>query len=131
MDARPLLTAIAAHTAMAVLGAILAGKSWRPLAFTFGLATVEMGFAFIFGSRTLTCPRLATSLQAFPFQKSGVPQSYGLTVAQCERAARVISPNGRIYQEAQAVNAALDAILATQPHKHPPTTSVNQEVSSV
>jgi TRAP-type C4-dicarboxylate transport system permease small subunit len=30
MDARPLLIAIAAHTAMAVLGAILAGGSWRP-----------------------------------------------------------------------------------------------------
>ena len=50
MDARPLLIAIAVCAAMAVLGAILAGKSWRPLAFTFGLATVEMGCAFIIGS---------------------------------------------------------------------------------
>jgi len=30
MDARPLLIAIAVCTAMAVLGAILAGGSWRP-----------------------------------------------------------------------------------------------------
>ena len=50
MDASPLLTAIAVCAAMAVLGAILAGESWRPLAFTFGLATVEMGCAFIIGS---------------------------------------------------------------------------------
>jgi predicted DCC family thiol-disulfide oxidoreductase YuxK len=50
-------------------------------------------------------------LQSFPFQRSGVPQSYGLTVAQCERAAWIISPTGRIYREAQAVNAALDAIV--------------------
>jgi len=30
MDARPLLIAIAAHTAMAVLGTILEDGSWRP-----------------------------------------------------------------------------------------------------
>ena len=30
MDARPLLIAIAAHTAMAALGARLSGGSWRP-----------------------------------------------------------------------------------------------------
>src|SRR5215831_3055625 len=50
-------------------------------------------------------------LQSFPFQKSGVPQSYGLTIAQCERSAQVISHSGQIYREAQAVNAALDAVV--------------------
>jgi predicted DCC family thiol-disulfide oxidoreductase YuxK len=50
-------------------------------------------------------------LQCLPFQASGVPQVYGLTVAQCEQAAWAISPDGRIYREAQAVSASLDAIV--------------------
>ena len=49
--------------------------------------------------------------QYLPFQAPDVPQSYGLTVAQCEQAAWAISPNGHIYRGAQAVCATLDAII--------------------
>lgn len=50
-------------------------------------------------------------LQCLPFQIPGIPQSYGLTIAQCEQAAWVIAPNGDFYPGAQAVSIALDAAL--------------------
>jgi len=50
-------------------------------------------------------------LQCLPFQAPDVPQSYGLTVAQCEQTAWAISADGHVYQGAQAVSAALDAIV--------------------
>ena len=50
-------------------------------------------------------------LHCLPFQAPGVPQSYGLVVAQCEQAVWAISSNGRRYQGAQAMSAALDAIV--------------------
>jgi predicted DCC family thiol-disulfide oxidoreductase YuxK len=50
-------------------------------------------------------------LQCLPFQAPGVPQSYGLTVAQCEQAVWAISPGGYSYRGAQAVNAVLDSIV--------------------
>jgi predicted DCC family thiol-disulfide oxidoreductase YuxK len=50
-------------------------------------------------------------LHCLPFQAPDVPQSYGLTVAQCEQAVWAISPDGRLYRGAQAVCATLDAIV--------------------
>jgi predicted DCC family thiol-disulfide oxidoreductase YuxK len=50
-------------------------------------------------------------LQCLPFQAPDVRQSYGLTVAQCEQTAWAISANGHVYRGAQAVSAALDAIV--------------------
>jgi predicted DCC family thiol-disulfide oxidoreductase YuxK len=50
-------------------------------------------------------------LECLPFQAPGVPQAYGLTVAQCERILWAIAPGGGSYQGAQAVSAALDAIV--------------------
>jgi predicted DCC family thiol-disulfide oxidoreductase YuxK len=50
-------------------------------------------------------------LQCLPFQAPHVPLSYGLTVTQCEQAAWAISPNGHLYPGAQAVCAALDAVV--------------------
>ncbi len=50
-------------------------------------------------------------LQCLPFQAPDVPQSYRLTIAQCEQAAWAISPNGYLYRGAQAVCATLDAIV--------------------
>jgi predicted DCC family thiol-disulfide oxidoreductase YuxK len=50
-------------------------------------------------------------LDCLPFQTAGVPQSYGLTVAQCEQAAWTITADGHVYRGAQAASAALDAIV--------------------
>ena len=50
-------------------------------------------------------------LHCFPFQAPGLPQAYGLTVAPCERVVWAISPDGRSYQGAQAVSAALDVMV--------------------
>ncbi len=50
-------------------------------------------------------------LSCLPFQAPGVPQSYGLTVTQCEQVVWAISSDGRRYQGAQAMSAALDAIF--------------------
>jgi predicted DCC family thiol-disulfide oxidoreductase YuxK len=50
-----------------------------------------------------------------PFQKPGVPEAHGLTVAQCEGAAWAVTttPHHRRYRGAGAVNAALSAVLGT------------------
>ena len=50
-------------------------------------------------------------LHCRPFQAPDVPQSYGLTVAQCEQTVWVISADEHAYCGAQAVSAALDAIV--------------------
>lgn len=50
-------------------------------------------------------------LLCLPFQAPGVPQSYGLTIAQCEQAVWVITSRGQKYQGAQAISAALDSII--------------------
>jgi predicted DCC family thiol-disulfide oxidoreductase YuxK len=50
-------------------------------------------------------------LDCLPFQAPGVPESHGLTVAQCEQTAWTITADGQVYPGAQAANAALDAIV--------------------
>jgi predicted DCC family thiol-disulfide oxidoreductase YuxK len=50
-------------------------------------------------------------LHCLPFQKPGVPQAYGLSVAQCERIVWAISPDGGRFPASRAVSAALDAIV--------------------
>ena len=50
-------------------------------------------------------------LHCLPFQAPGVPQAYGLTVAQCERVVWAISPDGSGSTGAQAVSAVLDAMV--------------------
>lgn len=50
-------------------------------------------------------------LHCLPFQAPAVPQSYGLTTAQCEQTVWAISADGHVYQGAQAVSAVLDAIV--------------------
>ncbi len=42
-----------------------------------------------------------------PFQKPGVPEAHGLTLAECEAAAWAVTPDGRRYRGAAAINAAL------------------------
>lgn len=42
-----------------------------------------------------------------PFQKPGVPEAHGLTLAECEAAAWAVAPDGRRYRGAAAINAAL------------------------
>ena len=50
-------------------------------------------------------------LHCLPLQAPAVPQAYGLTVAQCEQTLWAISADGHGYQGAQAVSAALDALV--------------------
>lgn len=50
-------------------------------------------------------------LQCLPFQTPGVPQRYGLTIAQCEQAAWAILSSGQCHCGAQAVNLALDTSI--------------------
>ncbi|GAA5527702.1 DUF393 domain-containing protein [Herpetosiphon gulosus] len=42
-----------------------------------------------------------------PFQKPGVPESVGLSYAQCEQAAWMQTSEGKLWRGAGAVNAAL------------------------
>ncbi len=44
---------------------------------------------------------------AVPYQKPGVPASVGLTLEECKSAAWAVSPDGRRYRGAGAVNASL------------------------
>lgn len=46
-------------------------------------------------------------MTAEPYQKPGVPASAGLTVEQCETAAWAVSPDGKRYRGAGAINASL------------------------
>jgi predicted DCC family thiol-disulfide oxidoreductase YuxK len=48
-------------------------------------------------------------LHGLPFQAPGVPQAYGLTVAQGERVVWAISPDSSGSPRAQAASAVLDA----------------------
>ena len=48
-----------------------------------------------------------------PFQKPGAPEAHGLTVAQCERAAWAITPDGRRHRAAAAINLAGAVALGT------------------
>ena len=49
-----------------------------------------------------------------PFQQPGAPERVGLTFAECESAAWAISPDGRRYRGAEAINATLAVILRTR-----------------
>jgi predicted DCC family thiol-disulfide oxidoreductase YuxK len=42
-----------------------------------------------------------------PFQQPGAPEAHGLTVAECERAAWSIAPDGTKYRGAGAVDMAV------------------------
>jgi hypothetical protein len=48
-----------------------------------------------------------------PFQKSGVPEEHGLTIAQCEAAAWTVAaaPNTTRHRGAGAINATVSAAL--------------------
>lgn len=50
-------------------------------------------------------------IRAVPFQRPGVPEAAGLTIAQCEEAVWAIAADGRGYRGAGGASAALDAIL--------------------
>ncbi len=46
-------------------------------------------------------------MTAEPYQKPGVPASAGLTIEQCEAAVWAVSPGGKRYRGAGAINASL------------------------
>ena len=48
-----------------------------------------------------------------PFQKPGLPEAHGLTVADCEAAAWAVTPDGRRYPAAAAVNLTVAVALGT------------------
>ncbi len=49
-----------------------------------------------------------------PFQKPGAPAAHGLSVAQCESAAWAVTPDGRRYPGAAAINLALAVAFGTR-----------------
>jgi predicted DCC family thiol-disulfide oxidoreductase YuxK len=51
---------------------------------------------------------------AVPFQKPGTPEAHGLTVADCERAAWAIPPDGHRYPGAAGINVTLAAMAGTR-----------------
>ena len=56
-------------------------------------------------------------ITAMPYQKPGVPASAGLTVEACRKAAWAVTPEGRRYRGAGAVNLAVAVALGTNlPH---------------
>jgi len=52
-------------------------------------------------------------VRAVPFQKRGVPEAAGLTLAECKRSAWAITPSGKRFAAAAAVNLALAVALGT------------------
>ena len=48
-----------------------------------------------------------------PFQQPGLPESVGLTYAQCEQALWAVTPDGATYAKASAVNLILAVLLGT------------------
>jgi predicted DCC family thiol-disulfide oxidoreductase YuxK len=50
-------------------------------------------------------------LEPVPFQRPGAPERFGLTIGDCERAAWTVTPDGRRYPGAAAVNVALAVAL--------------------
>jgi predicted DCC family thiol-disulfide oxidoreductase YuxK len=52
-------------------------------------------------------------VSAVPYQKPGVPASVGLTLEECKSAAWAVSPDGRRYRGAGAVNASLAVATGT------------------
>jgi hypothetical protein len=52
-------------------------------------------------------------VRAVPFQKRGVPEGVGLTLAECAQSAWAITPSGKRFAGAAAVNVALGVALGT------------------
>lgn len=50
---------------------------------------------------------------AVPFQKLGVPEAAGLMVAECAQSAWAMTPSGKRFAGAAAVNVALAVALGT------------------
>lgn len=48
-----------------------------------------------------------------PYQKPGVPEAHGLSVAECEATAWAVAPEAR-HTGAAAINAVLAAVLGTR-----------------
>lgn len=48
-----------------------------------------------------------------PYQKPGVPEAHGLSLAQCKAAARAVTLDSNRYMGAAAINLALSVALGT------------------
>jgi predicted DCC family thiol-disulfide oxidoreductase YuxK len=54
---------------------------------------------------------------AVPYQKPGIPASAGLSVEECEAYVWAVTPDGRRYRGAEAINVSFGVALGTRlPH---------------
>lgn len=53
-------------------------------------------------------------LTLIPFQKPGTPEAHGLTIADCERVAWAVTPDGRHFSGAAAINVGFATALGTR-----------------
>lgn len=87
------------------------------------MTKVSRRVTLVFDGRCGVCTRSVRVIKAFdrkrriiavPYQMPGVPASAGLTVKACEAAAWAVTPEGRCYRGAGAVNFALAVALGTK-----------------
>lgn len=87
---------------------------------TFGLLPERL--TLIFDGSCDFCTRAVRLVRAIdrrrritiePFQKPGLPESHGLTAAQCEQSVWAITPDGFTYAAAAATNLTAAAALGT------------------
>jgi predicted DCC family thiol-disulfide oxidoreductase YuxK len=106
------------RTALAALGLGLATWGGLRARLTFGLLPERL--TLIFDGSCDFCTRSVRLVRALdrgervaivPFQKVNVPESHGLTVAQCEQSVWAVTPDGFTYPAAAAVNLTLATAL--------------------
>ena len=104
--------------ALATLGLVLATWAGLRARLTFGLLPERL--TLIFDGSCDFCTRSVRLIRALdrdgriaiePFQKSGLPESLGLTVAKCEHSVWAITPDGFPYPAAAAMNLAVATAL--------------------
>ena len=87
---------------------------------TFGLVPERL--TLIFDGSCDFCTRTVRLFRALdrqdrltivPFQKPGLPESHGLTVAQCEQSIWAITPDGFPYSAAAAANLTIATALGS------------------
>lgn len=100
------------------LGLLIAGGLRARL--TFGLLPERL--TLIFDGSCNFCTRTVRFFRALdrhdrltlvPFQKPGLPEAHGLTVAQCEQSIWAITPDGFPYSAAAAANLTVATTLGT------------------
>jgi predicted DCC family thiol-disulfide oxidoreductase YuxK len=108
------------RTILGLLGVGLATAGVIRARLTFGLLPERL--TLIFDGSCDFCTRTVRFFRALdrhdrltivPFQKLGLPESHGLTVAQCEQSIRAITPDGFSYSAAAAANLTIATALGS------------------